>query len=226
MKYTLLTLLLCCLFTLACKDEKAPNAPIATEKPLKPTASTAVSTKKNIVFFGNSLTAALGLSTTQGFPALIQKKIDSLQLDYTCINAGLSGETTVDGKNRVDWVLQQPVSIFVLELGGNDALRGLPVADAKANLLTIIEKVKKQYPTCKVMISGMMAPPNLGNKYTTDFSKMYADIAKTTNSALLPFLLEGVGGNPKLNQADGIHPTAEGQKIVTENIWKVLRPLL
>lgn len=183
-------------------------------------------TKKNIVFFGNSLTAAYGLSTSEGFPALIQQKIDALSLPYNCVNAGLSGETTLDGKNRVDWILQQPIAVFILELGGNDALRGLPVENSKQNLQAIVDKVKAKYPDCKIVIAGMMAPPNLGAAYTTAFKKMYADIAKNSKAALIPFLLEGVGGDPKLNLADGIHPTAEGQKIVAENIWKILKPLL
>jgi acyl-CoA thioesterase I len=226
MKYTLLLLSLCCLFLGACKDETATKSQKPNDSTTLTTPKAAVSTKKNIVFFGNSLTAAYGLSMSEGFPALIQKKIDSLHLDYNCVNAGLSGETTVDGKNRVDWILQQPLDVFVLELGGNDALRGLPVDQSKINLQAIVDKVKAKYPDCKIMISGMLAPPNLGAKYTNSFKNMYSDIAKTSNCALLPFLLEGVGGIPKLNLPDGIHPTADGQKIVAENIWKVLFPLL
>jgi acyl-CoA thioesterase I len=226
MKYTLLLISLCCLFFGACNDETAQKSPKTNESSAAQTPKPAVSSKKNIVFFGNSLTAAYGLSMSEGFPALIQKKIDSLQLNFNCVNAGLSGETTMDGKNRVDWILQQPVEVFVLELGGNDALRGLPVEQSKINLQAIVDKVKAKYPNCKIMISGMLAPPNLGEKYTNAFKNMYKDIAKSSNCTLLPFLLEGVGGNPKLNLPDGIHPTADGQKIVAENIWKVLFPLL
>jgi acyl-CoA thioesterase I len=226
MKYTLLLFSLCCLLFSACKDETSTKTPKANESTAQNIPKPVVSTKKNIVFFGNSLTAAYGLSMSEGFPALIQKKIDSLQLNFNCVNAGLSGETTMDGKNRVDWILQQSVDVFVLELGGNDALRGLPVEQSKINLQAIVDKVKAKYPNCKIMISGMLAPPNLGEKYTNAFKNMYKDIAKSSNCTLLPFLLEGVGGNPKLNLPDGIHPTAEGQKIVAENIWKVLLPLL
>jgi acyl-CoA thioesterase I len=226
MKYTNLLFLFCCLIIVACNNDKAVKPQKEAELPSKNIPKETTNTKKNIVFFGNSLTAAYGLTMSEGFPALIQQKIDSLQLDFNCVNAGLSGETTVDGKNRVDWILQQPVHVFVLELGGNDALRGLPVEQSKTNLQAIVDKVKAKYPACKIMISGMLAPPNLGAQYTNAFKKMYVDIAKSSNVALLPFLLEGVGGNPKLNQTDGIHPTAAGQKIVAENIWKVLLPLL
>ena len=138
----------------------------------------------------------------------------------------MSGETTADGKNRVDWVLQQPVDIFVLELGGNDALRGLPVKASRENLQTIIDKVKARYPNCKIVLAGMQAPPNLGPAYTKGFRQMYPELAQRNGTALVPFLLENVGGIASLNLEDGIHPNVEGQKIVAENVWKVLKPLL
>ena len=185
-----------------------------------------IEVRKNIVFFGNSLTAAYQLSQSQGFPALIQLKIDSLALPYICVNAGLSGETTADGKNRIEWVLQQQMDIFVLELGGNDALRGLPVEESKKNLQSILDQVKAKYPQCKIVIAGMQAPPNLGGTYTKAFRSMFPDLAKTNNAALIPFLLEHVGGIATLNLEDGIHPNIQGQKIVAENVWSVLKPLL
>ncbi|TNE67883.1 MAG: arylesterase [Bacteroidetes bacterium] len=191
-----------------------------------PAAAEAETPRKTIVFFGNSLTAAYQLSPEQGFPARIQEKIDSLGLAYQCVNAGLSGETTTDGKNRIDWVLQQPVDVFVLELGGNDALRGLPVAESKKNLQAIIDRVKAKYPACKIVIAGMLAPPNLGPVYTRDFAAMYPDLARTNDAALIPFLLEHVGGEPELNLEDGIHPNEEGHRIVAETVWKVLKPVL
>ena len=212
---------------IACKNEtKTPStAPETVQAPTE-AAKPPAPARKNIVFFGNSLTAAYGLSPEQGFVALTQKKVDALGLPYTCVNAGLSGETTADGKNRVDWVLKQPVDIFVLELGGNDALRGQPVAAAKKNLQAIIDKVKARYPNCKIVLAGMLAPPNLGATYTNAFRDMYPAIAKNTGATLLPFLLEGVGGDPKLNQADGIHPTAAGNKIVVETVWNTLKKIL
>lgn len=225
MKYLLPIFLLTISF-LACQNEPQNTVSQTAANEQKPAETTpAPAVRKNIVFFGNSLTAAYQLSPEQGFPALIQEKIDSLGLPYTCVNAGLSGETTADGVARIDWILQQPVDIFVLELGGNDALRGLPLAESKKNLQAIIDKVKAKYPDCKIVVAGMMAPPNLGS-YAKDFQKIFPEIAKKNNAALIPFLLEGVGGDPKLNLPDGIHPTAEGHKILAETVWKTLKPLL
>ncbi|MFN0176361.1 MAG: arylesterase [Saprospiraceae bacterium] len=207
----------------ACQSEtpkKAENA--ATKSPSQPVQVQ----KKNIVFFGNSLTAAYQLSPEQGFTEILQRRIDSLGLPYTCVNAGLSGETTADGVNRIDWVLQQPVDIFVLELGANDMLRGLPIAESKKNLQAMLDRVKVKNPACKIVVAGMLAPPNLGASYTNAFREMYPDLAKKNSAVLIPFLLENVGGIPSLNLPDGIHPNAEGQKIVAENVWKVLKPLL
>jgi acyl-CoA thioesterase-1 len=222
-KLNFITALLFMVLGFACKQ--AAPADNKAENPTTAPQNTTTTARRNIVFFGNSLTAAYQLSPEQGFPALIQRKIDSLQLPYTCINAGLSGETTADGVSRVDWVLQQPVDIFVLELGGNDALRGLPLDASKKNLQAIIDRVKATYPQCKMVIAGMQAPPNLGS-YTVTFRDMYPALAKTNNATLIPFLLENVGGHPELNLKDGIHPNVEGQKIVAENVWAILKPLL
>ncbi|MCO5240614.1 MAG: arylesterase [Chitinophagaceae bacterium] len=175
---------------------------------------------------GNSLTAGYGLSLSEAFPALIQAKIDSLHLPYKVINAGLSGETSAGGNSRVDWVLKQPVHVFVLELGGNDGLRGIALEETEENLQQILNKVKEKYPDAKLMLTGMRIPPNMGKQYSEQFQSIYARLAKKNNIAFLPFLLEGVGGEPGLNQPDGIHPTAEGQKIVAENVWNVLKGLL
>lgn len=214
------------MWQLACNSGNSAEASAsASPKPETGVAGTGA-TRKNIVFFGNSLTAAYQLSQEQGFPALIQQKIDSLQLPYQCINAGLSGETTAAGKNRIDWVLQQPVDVFVLELGANDALRGLPVEESVKNLQAIIDRVKAKYPVCKIVLAGMLAPPNLGPTYTKQFQEMYPALAKQNQTALVPFLLENVGGIPSLNLEDGIHPNVEGQKIVANTVWKVLQPLL
>ncbi|MEZ4893435.1 MAG: arylesterase [Saprospiraceae bacterium] len=181
---------------------------------------------KSIVFFGNSLTAAYQLSPEQGFPALIQQKIDSLGLPYKCVNAGLSGETTADGVNRIDWVLQQPMDVFVLELGPNDALRGLPLDESIKNLQMIIDRVKAARPDCELVIAGMLAPPNLGAHYTNAFRDMYPELANKNGAKLVPFLLNNVAGIRELNLEDGIHPNVEGQKIVAENVWAVLKEVL
>ena len=181
---------------------------------------------KNIIFFGNSLTAGYGVDPSEAFPALIQAKLDSLKLPYQVINAGLSGETTAGGNTRIDWVLRQPVYIFVLELGGNDGLRGISLSESAKNLQIIIDKVKLKYPSAKIIMAGMQIPPNLGQKYTSEFRAMFRQLAVRNKIYLIPFLLEGVGGVAALNQHDGIHPNVQGHKIVAENIWKVLKPLL
>ncbi len=198
------------------------SAPSAGEQ----TSEKAAVPRKVILFFGNSLTAAYGLAPEEGFVALIQQKIDSLGLPYTCVNAGNSGETTAGGRSRVGWVLSQPVDIFVLELGGNDALRGLPLASSRENLQAIIDQVRAKYPSCRIVIAGMLAPPNLGPTYTQTFAQMYRDLAAENQAALIPFLLEGVGGEPELNLPDGIHPNAAGHRIVSENVCKLLYPML
>jgi acyl-CoA thioesterase-1 len=182
---------------------------------------------KTIVFFGNSLTAGYGLaSTAEAFPAIIQSKIDSAALPYTVVNAGVSGETTAGGASRIGWILQQPVDVFVLELGANDGLRGIPVAETKQNLQTIIDSVKMKYPSAKLVLAGMQIPPNMGQTYATGFKNIFPELAAENKMTLIPFLLEGVGGEAKLNQQDGIHPTAEGARIVAQNVWKVLQPIL
>ncbi|MBL7791247.1 MAG: arylesterase [Saprospiraceae bacterium] len=182
--------------------------------------------KRQIVFFGNSLTAAYGLEPEQGFPALIQAKIDSLGLAYKVINAGLSGETTAGGNERVDWILQQPVDVFVLELGGNDGLRGINPDATYANLQSIINKVKTKYPNANIILTGMEAPPNMGADFTKAFRQVFPRLAKENDLQLIPFLLDGVGGRPELNLPDGIHPNVQGQYIVADNVWEVLQPLL
>ena len=188
--------------------------------------SATVAKKKTIVFFGNSLTAGYGLSPSQAFPAIIQKKIDSLGLLYQVINAGVSGETSSGGKTRIDWILRQPVDIFVLELGANDGLRGIPLSETKKNLQFIVDRVKAKNPDTKLLFAGMQIPPNMGQKYTTEFRNIYTELATKNAMTLVPFLLEGVGGETNLNQEDGIHPTAEGHKIVAENLWRQLEKLL
>ncbi|WP_028296946.1 arylesterase [Olivibacter sitiensis] len=183
--------------------------------------------KRNILFFGNSLTAGYGLDDQQlAFPALIQVKIDSLGLPYQCINAGLSGETSAGGNERIDWLLKQPVDIFVLELGANDGLRGISTESTYENLAKIVEKVRKAYPDCELVLAGMMVPPSMGQTYFDEFKGIYPKLAKEYKMTLVPFLLDQVAGIEKLNQGDGIHPTEEGQKIVAENVWTVMEPLM
>ena len=179
-----------------------------------------------ILFFGNSLTAGYQLRLSQAFPALIQRKIDALEWNFKVVNAGLSGETTADGLRRIDWVLRQKVDILFLELGANDALRGIPLDSTEGNLQAIIDKVRKKYPKVRIAVAGMQVPPNLGQEYTERFRSIFPELAKRNNAELIPFLLEGVAGSIDLNLGDGIHPTAEGHEIMAENVWKVLKPLL
>jgi acyl-CoA thioesterase I len=205
-----------------CSQKSEDNADQQAEKPNAQERSE----KKMILFFGNSLTAGYGIEEEDAFPALVQKKIDSLSLDYRVINGGLSGETTASGSNRVDWFLEDRPDIFVLELGANDGLRGIPLNETKKNLEIIIDKVKEKYPETEVLLAGMQIPPNMGQEYTNSFRQMYTEISNEKEITLIPFLLEGVAGDPDLNLPDGIHPTEEGHKIVAENIWENIAPLL
>ena len=182
--------------------------------------------KKVILFFGDSLTAGYGLSTEEAFPALAEKQLNKSGKSVKVVNAGLSGETSAGGLSRIDWILRQPIDIFVLELGANDGLRGLPLDQTRKNLQAIIDKVKAKYPNVKFVLAGMMVPPNMGKEYAADFKKIYPDLAKKNNATLIPFLLEDVGGIEKLNQTDGIHPNVEGHKIIARNISKILGSLL
>jgi acyl-CoA thioesterase I len=192
------------------------------------TPATAANATRTIVVFGDSLTAGYGLGEpdTQAYPALLQRKIDAAGLPYRVVNAGLSGDTTAGGLRRVDWVLRQPVDIFVLALGGNDGLRGIDPALTRANLDGILGRVRARYPSAKLVVAGMQMPPAMGADFTKAFQEAYPAVATKTGATLVPFLLEGVGGNPRLNQRDRIHPTAEGQVVLAENVWKVLQPLL
>jgi acyl-CoA thioesterase I len=181
---------------------------------------------KVILFFGDSLTAGYGLSQDEAFPALIEKKLNKSGKPTKIVNAGLSGETSAGGLSRIDWILRQPIDVFVLELGANDGLRGLPPDQTQKNLQAIIDKVKSKFPNAKIVIAGMMVPPNMGQDYTTKFRKIFPDLAKKNNVVLIPFLLEDVAGKEDLNLPDGIHPNTKGHRIVADNVYKVLDPLL
>jgi acyl-CoA thioesterase-1 len=224
LKNSLLFVTLCFLF--ACGNTPGSNNPADAKGTGQPNQAKSSVKKKTIVFFGNSLTAAYGLDLSEGYVSLIQQRLDSLGLPYRTINAGLSGETTAAGKERVNWVLRQPLDVFVLELGGNDALRGVDPAVTYDNLKAIIEAVKTKYPEVKIILAGMEAPPNMGRTYTTAFRQNYARLADELNLAFIPFFLDGVGGVKELNLPDGIHPNEEGQKILLENVWEVLKPLI
>ena len=182
--------------------------------------------RKTIVIFGDSLSAGYGVDPSEAYPALLQEKIDAAGWNFTVVNAGVSGNTSADGLNRINWLLQRPVDVFVLELGGNDGLRGFPLTNTAKNLQAIIDRVKGKYPDAQIVIAGMQIPANLGAAYTTAFKNIFPALAEKNHATLIPFLLEGVGGRPELNQPDHIHPTVAGHRIVTGNVWKVLEPVL
>lgn len=221
--FSSMTLLLSCGSDTSKKEDKIETTPIKTE-----ITSTVKTTTKKILFFGDSLTAGYGLEdVNDAFPSLIQAKIDSLSLKYLVLNSGLSGETTAGGKSRINWVLNnQNIDIFVLELGANDGLRGVPLKETKENLQAIIDAVLKKNSATRIVLAGMQLPPNMGIDYTTQFKTIFPDLAKKNELELIPFLLKDVGGVTSLNQADGIHPTVKGHKILATNVWEVLKPMI
>lgn len=181
---------------------------------------------KIILFLGDSITAGYGLEPSHAYPALIQARIDAKRWKFKAINAGQSGDTSAGGLNRLNWLLKNRIDVLVLELGANDGLRGLPVETTKKNLQAIIDGTKAKYPETKVILAGMKVPPNMGKDYGKRFEAIFPALAKSNKAALIPFVLEGVGGVRELNLPDGIHPTAKGQEIVANNVWKVLEPVL
>jgi acyl-CoA thioesterase I len=179
-----------------------------------------------IVFLGDSITAGFGIDGIDAFPALIQRNIDSLSLPFTVVNAGISGDTSTGGLKRLPWLLRNSIDILILELGGNDGLRGVDLKLTYRNLADIIMTTKKTYPGSRIIIAGMQVPPNLGQTYTAEFRSIFPRLAEETDSELIPFLLESVGGIRSLNQPDQIHPTAEGHRIIAATVWKTLLPVL
>ena len=197
------------------------------ESPASDAASPAAASQRpSVLFLGTSLTAGLGLNPEQAYPALIQRKIDSAGLNYRVINAGVSGETSAGALRRVDWLFRQPISVLVVETGANDGLRGLSPDSLRGNIQAIFDRARQLDPAPRLVLVGMQVPPNLGRTYAQRFRAVYPELAETNHAALVPFLLQGVGGMAQLNQADGIHPTAEGQEKLAATVWKVLEPVL
>ncbi len=195
-------------------------APAATPRPAE-----SATDLPRVVVLGDSLTAGFGLSSPElAYPAILQQRIDASGLKFRVVNAGVSGDTSAGGFSRVDVALEGDVRVLIVALGGNDGLRGLPVEELRRNLAGIIERAKSRH--IKVVIAAMEAPPNFGSTYTTEFRKVYTDLAHEYGAALVPFLLQGVAGVESLNQRDGIHPTPEGARLVADNVWTVLDPLL
>ena len=184
------------------------------------------SATKRIVFLGDSLTAGHGLPEEQSYPSLIAEKIRDEHLPFEVVNAGLSGDTSAGGLRRIDWLLQNKIDVLVLALGANDGLRGLSPKTLQTNLQAIIDKTKAKNPAVQIVVAGMQMPPNLGADYAEKFQRVFGEVAKKNDAVLIPFLLANVGGHRDLNQADSIHPTAAGQKIIAETVWQALRPIL
>src|SRR5215207_219311 len=219
---------------MACGGRDAARDTATSTKPPSPAESPAVvdsapaqlDGRRTILFLGTSLTAGLGLEPDSAFPQRIQRKIDASKLPYQVVNAGVSGETSAGLLRRLDWVLRRPADVVVVETGANDGLRGLPVDATRATIANVLARIRRERPDAKILLVQMEAPPNLGPEYTSAFHAMFPELAREHGVSLLPFLLEGVAGEPRLNQSDGIHPNNQGERIVAENVWRVLQPML
>jgi acyl-CoA thioesterase-1 len=205
-------------------DERGANEPPAGGSRIAAPVAAPAASRPRIVALGDSLTAGLGLEPGQAYPALLQQRLDAAGLKYEVVNAGVSGDTSAGGLRRVDWALEGDVKVLIVALGGNDALRGLPVEQLRENLTAILERARARGIT--VILAGMEAPPNFGAVYTAAFRQTYRDVAAAQGAVLIPFLLDGVAGLPEMNQGDGIHPTAGGAQRVADTVWSALRPIV
>ena len=179
-----------------------------------------------LLFLGTSLTAGHGVDPSQAYPALISARLEAAGLRYRVVNAGVSGETSAGARRRLDWLLRQRVAVLVVETGANDGLRAQEPGATRENIQAIFDRARRQVPPPKLVLAGMRALPNYGRDYSARFRAVYPELARANGVLLIPFLLEGVAGVPRLNQDDGIHPTSEGHRIIAETVWKALRPLL
>jgi acyl-CoA thioesterase-1 len=209
------------------RQGSVPSAAAARSSGDRPATDRAGDERPTVVFVGTSLTAGLGLTDPeQAYPALVQRKIDSLGLNYRVVNAGVSGETSAGALQSIGWLMRSPASVVVIETGANDGLRGLSVAAMRANIQAIIDTVRAKHPDARIVLAGMEAPPNLGARYTSEFREVFPELARANHATLIPFLLDGVAGVDSLNQADGIHPNPRGAQVVADNVWRVLGPVL
>ena len=210
---------------IGCGEE--PRNGVAEGAPQPGSPATAVTEGQGtVLMLGTSLTAGLGLQPEDAYPALIQERIDSVGLPFRVINAGVSGETSAGALRRLDWLMPQEFDLLLLETGANDMLRGMDLDSTQVNIQRIIDRVREERPEATIVLAGMMAPPNLGREYAEAYGRMYIDLAERNDLPLIPFLLDGVGGVPEMNQPDGIHPNEEGAQRVAENVWQVLEPVL
>jgi acyl-CoA thioesterase-1 len=214
----------------ACAEPATDSMPaadtVATDPPAPPAASDPAAAGRSVLFVGTSLTAGYGVGGDVAYPAVIQQLIDSAGLPFRVVNAGISGETSAGGLRRIDWSLQQPTDVLVLELGANDALRGHDPAEMEKNLDAILSRARDAWPDIALVLVGMEAPPNLGAGYVTRFRSVFSDLAREYDAALVPFLLEGVAAVPSLNIDDGIHPNIDGHRILARTVWSTLEPVL
>ena len=214
----------------AARDTTSPTKPAGRPESPAPVADSvpaaSLDDRHTILFLGTSLTAGLGLDPDSAYPQLIQRKIDASRLPYQVVNAGVSGETSAGLLRRLDWVLRRPADVIVVETGANDGLRGLPVTATRATIADVLSRIRRERPNAAVALIQMEAPPNLGQEYTSAFHAMFAELAREHGATLLPFLLTGVAGESRLNQGDGVHPNNAGERIVAENVWRALMPLL
>jgi len=210
----------------ACRGREPAATPAATTRPVMPAAATARDERPVLLFVGTSLTAGFGVDPDEAYPALVQRKIDAAGLRYRVVNAGVSGETSAGARSRIGWLLKQPVAVLVLETGANDGLRGQDPAATRENIQAVFDAARRQSPVPKLALVAMEALPNYGESYRARFRELYPALARKNGTTLVPFLLASVAGDPKLNQPDGIHPTAEGHRRVAETVWKALRPIL
>jgi acyl-CoA thioesterase-1 len=215
----------------ACGGESEPD--VTAERASEATTAAETDDRSTILFLGDSLTAGYGVEPAEAYPALLQERLDAARLPYRIVNAAVSGETTSDALARLEWhrsattdASAPRVRVIVLALGGNDGLRGVPVAVVEENLQTLVEAARAAFPGVHVLLAGMQSPPNMGDDYTRAFREAFVTVARRTGAAFLPFLLEGVGGEPDMNQRDGIHPNEAGHRRMADNVWGVLEPLL
>jgi acyl-CoA thioesterase-1 len=182
--------------------------------------------RKTIVVVGDSIAAGHGIDPAEAFPALLQERIDKKKRSYEVVNAGVSGDTTASGVRRMPWLLRRRMDVLLVELGGNDGLRGMTPKETKANLEKIVGLAREKNPDVQIIVAGMQMPQNMGEEYTREFRAVFAAVAKEKQAKLIPFLLEGVGGKPDLNLPDRIHPNPQGHKVIAATVWAVLEPML
>lgn len=217
---------LTCLVMIGCTEPERNATPAEGGASDDAVVVTAATSEPTVLMLGTSLTAGLGLQPDDAIPALIQQRVDSAGLSYRVVNAGVSGETSAGALRRLDWLMRQSFDVLVLETGANDMLRGMDLDSTRANIQGIIDRVRERRPEARIVLVGMLAPPNLGPEYTGQFRDLYPTLAAENDIPLVPFLLEGVGGVAAFNQADGIHPNEEGAMIAADNVWHTLGPVL